>query len=292
MAVNFAIDWLSLTVKEDSTEDFFPYLLFGVDLPQWRPAAAKHGYTVAAEHPFGMIVMMNPDRPDMGRHMQISGRALKTIAARGRTGIEILKWAVAADISISRVDLAIDVKDEYIDLPTLFNSEVAKPITGRKRQQNIIQGKERGCTVYIGARTSDKFMRAYDKSAEMGLPESTLYTRFELEIKGKSARAAAKKLAGMSVEQAMKYTQGVMRSHWDVQSDRYREVMNAAGVLIETEKNTEHDRLTWLMETVAKSLAKTILELPHINVWDAFKTQVETFYEDLGGMIDEQDKEP
>lgn len=291
MAVNFAIDWLSLTVLESSTSDFFPFLSFGVQPEQWRSVKAMNGYTMAFEHPYGMIVMRNPDRADMGTHMQISGRALKTIARSKVTGLDILKWAYEHDISVTRVDLAIDVKGEEVSLPRLFTSEVAKPKTGRKRQLNIIQGKERGCTVYVGARTSDKFLRAYDKSAEEGLPQDVQWTRFEMEIKGKSAKAVAKALCHGDHDLAMKYTQAVIRAHWDVQDAQYQAIMSQDGIMIETEKNTEHDRLTWLMETCAKSLAKTILELPHVNVWDAFKVQVEKFYEDLGGVIDEQDKE-
>lgn len=291
MTIGFAIDWLSMTAKEDASDAFFPTFNFGFDPSTWTPAAPKHGYTVAFQHPFGMLVMMNPERPDMGTHMACSGRALKEIKRTGGDALGLVKWAVEAGISVSRIDLAIDVRDVEVDVARLFACEVAKPVNGRPRQQNIIQGKERGCTAYVGARTSDKFMRAYDKSAEMNLSKETLWTRFELELKGKAAAAAARKLAGMTRAQAMTFTQGLMRAHWDVQDEQYSKIMGSTGEYLVTEKNTEHDRLTWLMETCAKSLAKTMIELKHVNIWDAFKVQVETFYEEFGGVIDEQDKE-
>jgi len=50
-------------------------------------------------------------------------------------------------------------------------------------------GKVLGSTVYLGSRSSDAFLRVYDKALERGLTDGQLWTRLELECKGKLAHA-------------------------------------------------------------------------------------------------------
>lgn len=281
MNITWSVDWLSMTLRRDGHASFWPAFEFGVPYDQWAQGTPRHGYTKCVAHPFGHVVMANPDRDDMGLHMSISGRALKEMARSKINGLALLRWAVDADASVSRVDLAIDVKGTPIDIQNYLKCNLAQSKGGKPKQRQIVQDSVRGVTVYIGSRSSDKFMRIYDKSAEQGLPETEHWTRFELEIKGKPAKAVAKKLAETDKSGALRLVQSLMRGHFECEDAQYREIMGSHAEYVTGEKDTEHDRLTWLMETCAKSMAKTIAELPHIDVMGNFAEQVGKFLEDM-----------
>ena len=281
MNISWSVDWLSMTLRRDGHASFWPAFEFGFPQDQWQGATPRHGYSKAAIHPYGHMVMVNPARDDMGMHMAISGRALKEIAKHKISGLGLLKWAADADAGVSRVDLAIDVMDVPVNIENYLKCTLAKSKGGKPKKRAIVQDSERGTTVYIGARTSDKFMRIYDKSAEQGLPESQHWTRFELELKGKVAKAVAKKLVEVDKKGALRLVQALMRGHFECLDAQYLEIMGAEAEYVTGEKNTDHDRLTWLMETCAKSMAKTIAELPHIDVMGNFAEQVEKFLQDM-----------
>lgn len=282
MKLSFAVDWISMTMPRILGNSFFPDFSFGYEEGRWLPAAPKNGYTHAIKHPYGMVLMWSEKRVDMGYHMMISGRALRELENHGMDGLQILKWARDRQVPVTRIDLAIDVKDQEIDIPSLVRSEQHKAASGRKKKIGITQEVGGGCTAYVGSRTSDKFMRVYDKASEQGLPAGNHWTRFEMEIKGKTARGVANLLAGKTPKEAYLYTKGVMKGHFNPMHETYERIMKGDAIFVSSEKNVDHDRINWLMGVVAKSMAKTINENPHIDVWTLFQDRVGEELKGLG----------
>jgi hypothetical protein len=96
---------------------------------------------------------------------------------------------------ISRVDLAVTVRlpiaDPFLGESTYGQASIWRAEHPTAALPSIIQDDDGGCTAYIGKRTSDRFLRVYNKEAECkergDLAQLAHYAncwRYELEAKG------------------------------------------------------------------------------------------------------------
>ena len=270
METSFAVDWLSMTFHAGNEVSPYQAFAFGYSPDRWVGCKPANGYTMALKHPFGHMVMHNPDRPEMGVHLMMGGRALLEIRKQGISGLSIVKWAVENNVNVTRIDLAIDVRGEFIDYQQWHDAPQLKGDEGRSKTRSLVTTKPRGTTLYVGSRQSEKFMRIYDKSAEQDLPVTDLWTRMELEIKGKTARKVAATIAGMKNSEVAAYTKGLMRGLYNADIPLYQAILDAQTQHVGSTKDTGHRTLEWLVGTVAKTLAKTIIELDHKPVAEEF----------------------
>ena len=285
IANSWSIDWISATFKDGISDlDVRTSLSFGFPKGAWTQGTPKFGYTFMMQHPFGHIVMFNADRSDMGVHVSLGGRALRSIADGGHDALSILRWCLREGGKITRLDLAIDVMDVPIDIPALKNSPRIEGNGGTARKGSIIQGDDGGVTAYIGSRKSDKFLRIYDKAIESG-NIGRAWTRFELEIKGDNAKVASVEFANLDVGQHDKYIKGVMRAMFNPDHALYQELMNAEAIQIPTVLNTDDNTLEWLLNSVAKTLAKTIIRRSDVDVSRLFLDAVEANFHALQGNV-------
>lgn len=105
------------------------------------------------------------------------------------------------DCHATRIDCAVDVQTFIGSSFEPYMDEVKANAGARGPGMRSNYGvkfealeSESGTTFNFGSRTSDKFVRLYDKGAEQGAGWWT-WLRYELEIKGKSAEAVWPKLA-------------------------------------------------------------------------------------------------
>lgn len=103
---------------------------------------------------------------------------------------------------VSRVDLAVTVRlaerDDLLGESTYAQAENHYDAHPKTAIPSIIQDGAGGCTVYVGRRTSDRFLRVYNKAAEsiaggdpIAIARYPNCWRYELECKGSAARPAA-----------------------------------------------------------------------------------------------------
>jgi DNA relaxase NicK len=93
-------------------------------------------------------------------------------------------------VTITRFDIAIDEKRElsspmYLDFYTIFyhlQSDLIKTKLKRKTFQVIQNFNSEAWTFYLGRRTSQVFVRIYNKAVEQGLSDCQ-WVRFEVEFK-------------------------------------------------------------------------------------------------------------
>ena len=132
-------------------------------------------YVVSAADRSGLRVMATePDAP-MGVHVSWSGSALREVNPRA-----VLRLALNMGATIRRIDLAVDLHKELDQHSLYFRLTQGEAKTASKKFQRI--QSDTGWTIYVGSRTSEKFLRIYDKQAEAQLQEPL--TRVELECKG------------------------------------------------------------------------------------------------------------
>jgi hypothetical protein len=127
----------------------------------------------------------------MGIHIIFGGAALRAIFGRGGVQpAEILSDALELGGRVTRLDLAKDAKSEAVNMEKIWNTLEAGEFSGTARKHAQMRGLNAGHTIYIGSRTSERFIRLYDKAAELGVMGMD-WKRLELELKGQCARAAA-----------------------------------------------------------------------------------------------------
>ncbi len=270
----WCIDWLSATFKGSITDTAVRDVVsFGFPKRAWTHGTPRYGYSFMMSHPFGHSIMSHPNRPEMGVHLSFTGRSLRSLGEGGITALSMLEWVLSEGGRTTRIDLAIDVFDEEIDIVALAGSPRVKAAPGSCRKWNYFKGHDGGCTAYIGSRKSEKFLRIYDKAAEQGLPDRK-WTRFELEIKGDAAKEVAIQVAALKEGEHAAYIKGVMKAMFNPEDELYQRIMSAPAHIVTTNKDTDDNTLEWLMNSVAKTLAKTALRRSDVPVMEHFLAQV------------------
>lgn len=284
MNTAWSIDWLSGTFKGNVTDmDIRKATQFGFPLKTWTPTQPKFGYGQAFLHPLGHLVMANYSRPEMGVHLAFGGRALHSLAEGGQPATNLLAWMMNEGAKITRLDLAIDVFDLAIDPIALAKCERVKNDPGSAKKWSFVGGHDEGKTAYIGSRKSEKFLRIYDKARQTGR-DDILWTRFELELKGDAARAAGAQMMLLSDLERPIYIKGLIRALFNPANDDFQAIMDAPAIALKTTKDTEDTTLKWLLNTVARSIAKTMMNRADQDVWGALVKAVHENLRAMGGI--------
>lgn len=195
MEISITIDWIAFTFKEE-THESAAWLGFYANCPENVPETAHNGYSDAKRDGNGISSSWNVNRPEMGVHVIISGSALRMLCKDvGQSQQEILRSTLDAGASLTRLDLAKDAKGSSLSISQIYLNVEAKNYRGTARTFSYMKGHDGGQTIYIGSRQSEKFIRLYDKAAQMG-EMGTHWYRLELECKGAQARALASYLCG------------------------------------------------------------------------------------------------
>ena len=267
---SWSIDWLSVTFKQGYTElELRKMTSFGFPLKTWARDKGKFGYSQAFVHPYGHTVMSNHARPEMGVHLSYGGRALSSLAEHGITATSLLDWVLGSGGKITRIDLAIDVFGQVIDPCALAVMPRVVTSPGSARKWSSVQGHDGGATAYVGSRKSERFLRIYDKAKEQARSD-LLWTRFELELKSDSARAAAKYLNAITDAERPEYIKGLIKNLFNPQDDLFQEIMTGSADPLKTVKDTTDKTYDWLVKSVARSVAKVMARRADIDVWGEF----------------------
>lgn len=219
----------------------------------WRDCKARNGYTVAVESATieNLTVSWNPTRPDMGVSVDMPGSVLQEVDA-----MQALGFALQQNAHISRLDIAIDVPEEW-DVADLKRAWKAREVSCRARKGGVYEGEE-GWTFNAGSRTSEKYLRIYDKQAQTG--GASPWTRIELECKGSFASDIGKAVWN----QGYAIIPAVIREFCDFPTlPHYQRATEMKGVYVAPPKHERHSNTRgWLVETVAPALARYIQKYP------------------------------
>lgn len=211
-----SIDWLTFTVKMevDPRAVIKKYLRMDEDLFELQ-AWGKFGYRQSLQFD-GVVVFFDPAehrKMEMGVCVSMSGKGCRTferfttwkpVEEGGTPFIEFLSAAHVDDmVHFTRIDLALDDKDGYLDLDTIVNHVETDQINSRIRHRTFyksyIGAGRSGTTVYIGASASDFRIRFYDKAKEHFKPDQPEYNshwvRCEIVMRGQNANGCVAALS-------------------------------------------------------------------------------------------------
>jgi len=202
--MNISVDFLSATYHVD------PLLFTRVQMPVVFARAINqqfayrdsgyYSYNNSLVSKTGALIMWNDQRREMGVHVAFNGATLSTIDWYDAM-VSTLKNENA---TLTRVDIAIDTADflgdKNTDILEYYEKTVSGEFVGRKRKIVPVGLIESGITIYVGSRTSDKYLRIYDKAKERGI-ENSSWVRLELVVKGDAARSLTSKLRSVISEE-------------------------------------------------------------------------------------------
>ena len=260
--VAVTIDWLSYTMFWNNPlfRKYNPAVSYQLICERatgitdtWVFEPPLHGYRygyVSVSKP-GLRVMMSPSGHQMGIHVQWSGSALA-----GESVLERLEYALNKGGQVTRVDLAVDVSAPW-RIRKYYDDALAGGCKTKARKFSIIESTE-GTTMYVGSRTSGKYLRIYDKAAQTN--STRPWTRVELECKGSFAQNISKYIQ----REGLRMIPAVIRGFADFEhvpawaTVMHSEIDRVSVPQVERFKNTRG----WLLESVAPALAKYELENP------------------------------
>jgi hypothetical protein len=205
----FLVDWLRFTTLVDAGRASvlprgWPLRLENIDVPRIPQYQNAEGADGIWHH-------WTPGGETQGALWTLTGQQLTKLREREYAVEDLLMHIHTPEIGgrVARIDIAMDVisADPIAVLDckrALLHNRNATParsmnyITG----EALRSGRSTGDTLYLGARSSERFMRIYDKRAEMRSKnrdtswlEGRNYIRVELEVKGRRAHELGRKLS-------------------------------------------------------------------------------------------------
>lgn len=273
MEIYFVYDWISATMPTDKSKVIEQWLSLGEEITN-VPTKPRFGYTAAKGYESGAVVMWNSERPEMGYHLILSGAALNHLAGTGQDSLEVLKYIAKMEGRVSRLDLAIDVFDSGLT-PDDLSKRNRKPVKGKGRtpKYTLVGDAEDGWTIYIGSRSSEKFLRIYHKGLEQNEKDND-WLRIELECKSSFAHYLGAQLANATVEQAYDMASQLTRAMVDFPHQNWQRSLSSRSVHIALPKKPKTDTLKWLLDVCAPSLARLIASKPNTDVLGAFSRKL------------------
>jgi DNA relaxase NicK len=248
------VDWIGATYPADITpQQALPLL-------DWkRTGEGPHGHR---HRHFDSITGARFDSgasERQGNQLQISGSALSEMRSYWNlTDDQILTILTAKNARVSRIDLAINLHEGTVTPQGMYkayeNGDVKAPI----REYDLTLGTRdniKGETFYLGSRTSERYVRVYDKAAEMKIVDGDAWVRFEMEMKGMKARAAVHAIAEHGVVAVIN---GQFQSFIKWNNREYNRAITGDSAEIKEQGRKETNAEKWLMNQVAKALAKQI----------------------------------
>jgi len=240
-----------------------------ISLPKTLPSKfvetrAFNGYTVGSLYEDGRILMTNPERPEMGVHLLWQGQACDDCPI---DHVELLKHLDKAHFSFTRLDMAIDAVNFNLR-PQRATEEIenGRCKTRAKKAPRQDDSMESGYTQYVGKKTSEIFLKLYDKAAEMGVDAD--HCRVELTARHARADHAARQIvSGVDFRSmVIAYADFPEWSEW-------KEIMDAVPVKLPAQRH-ETNTERWLLGACAPALARVIYFASNTEFYEKFKDAV------------------
>lgn len=259
---------------------------------------AFYGY--AEQYFIGDVILMCSPDEKKGVLLELKGKGCRQMEryldAQNRNWFALLNQAVSENCIFKRIDLAINDRAGFLDIPKLtekcnqeecisvfrsFKSYRSGELTRREEQYK----NEMGSTLYIGSLKSEVYFCIYEKNYEQyiknGIPieEADIKNRFEIRLKNERAESAIADLllhedAGETAFgiinryiQFVDRREGKRRDTWKINPAWEWFVGAETRKLRLTTQPEPYDfdnTLRWLAKQVAPTL-KTIMEIDKVN---------------------------
>ena len=165
--------------------------------------------------------------------------------------------------NVTRIDIALDIYNSGKDAQDVFFAHRVEQPNERKKR-GFIQS-DKGSTFTLGSRSSNKYLRVYDKGKEQGTQEDWL--RVEMEYKGDAAPIAAA-LANGNLQACVADMMNFLGQTLPEVTEAMYELANGYQEKITVVRKTQTDRARWVEGTVFPAWRTWAEEEPGA-AWDA-----------------------
>jgi len=228
-------------------------------------------YAVGSLYEDGRILLTHPDRPEMGSHLIWQGQACDDCPI---DHIWLLNHLIQAGFSFTQLDMAIDVINCNLR-PQKATEEIklGRCKTRARKAPRRDDAMEPGYTQYVGKKTSEIFLKLYDKAEEMGIVAD--HTRIELTARHARADHAARQIVSGTDFRAMAVAFADFPAWREWQA-----IMDVMPVKLPSERH-ETNTERWLLEQCAPALARVIYFASNTEFYERFKETVMNDLEQL-----------
>lgn len=241
------VDWLTCTSKRrgvsNELEDFGMRELLKVKAADGQISAAKRlGFT---GHSAGHVFLGVRPGDVM---IQLSGSACTPLAAE----------AITLSSNVSRIDLQTTIwtEGEACDLAGWTDRVMRqrRETSGEHGALDLITNWPAGGTLNINRRVSSGFGRLYDKTVEAKLGPPRLVWRYEIELKGTTARQVAKRLAECGVRP--QHVNKLVHAWYTKRGVRPAFASGSGDLIAQPlEGPPKRDVLTWMRRSLSKTVS-------------------------------------
>lgn len=274
MNIEFSVDWINYTALHLGTR-VLTEIAYPMNTPEWINAIPARGYTSGLQNRNGVRLSWHTKRNDMGAHVQYSGQTLNKYYEQGITARTIaLRHEVEGD-RCSRIDLAIDCHNSALNIGKLASDVKSGNGEFSSKVYSHIVSQDGGETLYLGSRTSELFLRIYNKSAEQAI--SGDWVRIELECKGSRAHDIGHRLAYESEQGMVTLTRGLIKHQAAFDDTIWAQIVGELAISIAKAHVREPDRKGWLLGLVAPAMGKYLAETGDDAIIEQFLAIVDAF---------------
>ena len=255
-------DWLTFSTKDYSLDGILQ--LLGLDGVQWQQGlGSKLRYSERWSF-MGMSIHWTPDNVtdrNEGVCVEFSGQGCRAFETFGGISFEnLLSWCVECGCSITRLDVALDDFSGLIDIQEMFDKANRFEFTCRTQHIQCYSDcpdqlpDHRALTICHGSRSSNVFIRCYDKRCErQAYDDYSHWVRLELQLRGENALGFV--LASGSIGDRFRgvlanylnYVDPVQedsnKRRWPVSSWWVNLLDGAAAISIASKKDIEYNKL-------------------------------------------------
>ena len=194
------VDWLEFTCFQDceelGSEERKKLESWGFDLEKFEHLeSGLMGYKKRMWGNYTQILYAG--NAGMRTHVILSAKGVRAYEVNNKAE-NLINMLTHEDISFTRIDLALDIKDDSIEFKQILEYLNNNYIVTRFKKYKYVVEKQLaedgqqmlGETVYFGSRNSSIFIRIYDKAKQMKQEEGS-WIRIEIVYKDEHANALA-----------------------------------------------------------------------------------------------------
>lgn len=279
------VDWFSFTAKEMTYHDVVH--LLGMDECSWEYDYGNKGFQHKVS--YGSVHVHFNDEDFQGSTrgfvwLEMSGQGCRTFETYGNGDFEMLFKLVLDEfgkpphekkIRPKRIDIAFDDMTGILDINEIYRHTYELNYVSRLRESecHVKNGNNtRGLSVDFGSKSSNVFVRIYDKAAERGFsPEEVPHwVRCELQLKDENAGG----FLALSSEKGMNTVyKGVLKNYLS-----FREYD-------ETDTNKRRwEECTWWTEFLENAVPLSVWQKPGVTYNEFNRTEYYILSQPIGGI--------
>lgn len=255
--ISCTLDWLAFTVADIEELKRFLAVMDWTEIDPPEKTPKPRGFYKQALQGQLWRAEWNNQRPELKVFVRMTGAQIAEYTRQGGSQERLLGVVSRLrGLGVTRLDFAVDVRGEEIDIEALYKDAREGEIETPARKYRYFakgDGETEAQTTYIGSRMASRMMRIYDKAAQQ--KKDGLWTRVEMEAK----KPYAGRLIGAMVSSGISVAgRQAMRDYAKIDAGWYKAATEGIEVEIAVGERKKTNRQLWLEEVALPAVCLAI----------------------------------